>query len=295
MKARPILPHATSTNEAKMSNSSSVDSVTRNGFASRYGISASDVSPANEVIDSLLSHRSVRAYSDKPVSDAAIEQIIAAAQSASSSSNLQLWSVISVQDPARRSRLSALAGGQKHVESAPIFLVWLADLSRADRVGRARGASMEGIAYTESCFTSVVDTALAAQNAVSAAESLGLGAVYIGAMRNRPQEVARELGLPPLTMAAFGMCLGWPDPAQPTGVKPRLPQSAVLHKEQYDSANEGASVAAYDEAMKAFQAAQQMAMSGWSAVQTARLRDAAALDGRDTLRAAIHELGFELR
>jgi nitroreductase len=63
-----------------------------------------------------------------------------------------------------------------------------------------------------------IDTALAAQNAVVAAESLGLGTVYIGALRNQPERVAQVLGLPHKSFAVFGLCVGHADPEQPTGV-----------------------------------------------------------------------------
>ena len=75
----------------------------------------------------------------------------------------------------------------------------------------------------EEFIVGVVDAALAAQSALIAAESLGLGAVYIGAMRNLPEQIAAELALPPHVFAVFGMSIGYPDPARATGIKPRLP------------------------------------------------------------------------
>ncbi|MCQ3024056.1 nitroreductase family protein [Pseudomonas savastanoi] len=80
-------------------------------LAARYG--AADISPLkpwNETIDLLLEHRSVRAFTDQPLREVTIETLVAAAQSASTSSNLQVWSVVAVQDGDRKARLSALAG-----------------------------------------------------------------------------------------------------------------------------------------------------------------------------------------
>ncbi len=79
-----------------------------------------------------------------------------------------------------------------------------------------------------------------------AAHSLGLGSVFVGAIRNEPEKVAAELRLPPHAVAAFGLAVGVPDPTENAGVKPRLPQGAVLHREQYD-ASADAHIAAYDE------------------------------------------------
>jgi nitroreductase len=95
----------------------------------------------------------------------------------------------------------------------------------------------------------VVDAALAAQSTLIAAESLGLGAVYIGAMRNLPEQIAAELGLPPHVFAVFGMSVGYPDPARETGVKPRLPQSVVLHREQYPAAPRDEAIDGYNATM----------------------------------------------
>jgi nitroreductase len=266
-----------------------------NGFAERYGIAADALAPANAVIEGLLGHRSVRAYSDRPVPEGTVEQLVAAAQSASSSSNLQLWSVMQVSDPARRQRLSEVGAGQKYIASAPLFLVWLADLSRAERVGQAQGVTMDGLDFTESFLMGVVDAALAAQNAAVAAESMGLGVVYIGGMRNDPVRVAQELGLPPKVMAVFGMCVGWADPARPASVKPRLPQSAVLHREQYGAPAEADHIASYDAALHRFQDGQGMTRQGWTPQQVSRLRSGASLGTRHALRDAIHQLGFELK
>ena len=186
----------------------------------------------NQVLETILSHRSVRGFLPRRLPDNTLELLIAAAQSASTSSNLQFWSVVAVQEPERRSRLAELAGQQQFIRDAPLLLVWLADLSRLDRIAAERGARVEGTHYLEEFIVGVVDAALAAQSALIAAESLGLGAVYIGAMRNLPEQIAAELRLPPHVFAVFGMSIGYPDPARETGIKPRLPNSVVLHRER---------------------------------------------------------------
>jgi hypothetical protein len=141
-----------------------------------------------------------------------------------------------------------------------------------------------------------VDAALAAQNAAVAAESLGLGIVYIGAMRNRPEEVAAVLGLPPHVFAVFGMCVGYPDKAKPAAIKPRLPQSAVLHRETYKLTEQDDAIAQYNEVMNAFYTQQQMNISGdWSEHSVKRVASPGSLSGRDRLREALNHLGFQLR
>ena len=141
----------------------------------------------------------------------------------------------------------------------------------------------------------MVDAALAAQSALIAAESLGLGGVYIGAMRNHPEQVAAALHLPPHVFAVFGMAIGWPDPAKATGIKPRLPQSVVLHRETYEPEAKRAAIAGYDTTMREFQREQGMRPIDWTQQCIDRVKDAAALRGRDRMREALRNLGFELR
>ena len=87
-----------------------------NAFDLRYGAPSGVSSPVSSpVIASILAHRSVRAYAPTPLPDGLLETLIAAGQSAPTSSNLQLWSVIVVDDADKKARLSELVGGQKHV------------------------------------------------------------------------------------------------------------------------------------------------------------------------------------
>ena len=107
-----------------------------------------------------------------------------------------------MEDPDRKARLAAALGaGQKHIAQCPLYLIWLVDLARLGRVAEERQLGLQGLEYLEPFIVGIVDAALAAQNAAIALESLGLGFVYIGAMRNRPEEVAAELELPPHVMA----------------------------------------------------------------------------------------------
>lgn len=249
----------------------------------------------NSVVEHLLNHRSVRAYLPDALPEGALETALVAAQSAASSSNLQVWSVIAVEDKERKARLAAVTGNQKHILDAPLLLVWLADLSRLGRIAEARGLGSEGLDYTEMLLVGVVDAALAAQNAVVALESLGLGTVYIGALRNDITTVAKELGLPPHVMPVFGLVVGKPDPARPTAIKPRLPVSTILSHEQYSSANEAEAVEAYDALFKDFQRSQSLPEEGWVARSAERVGTPKALTGRHVMKEAIIGLGFKLK
>ena len=162
-------------------------------------------------------HRSIRAYRPEPVARELVTAIVEAGQRASTSSNLQLYSVVAVADAAKREQLAALCGGQEHIRQAPLFLV------------------------------AAVDVAILMQTATLAAESLGLSMCYIGGIRNDTQAIIDLLELPPLTFPISGMTLGYAAADTPT--RPRLDSQAILHWERYDSSAEKERLAAYDQAM----------------------------------------------
>ncbi|MEU7141891.1 NADPH-dependent oxidoreductase [Nocardia sp. NPDC046473] len=248
----------------------------------------------NPVLQVLHEHRSVRRYLADPVSDDTLRLLISAAQSAPTSSNLQVWSVIAVRDPERKARLAALAGNQAHILQAPVLLVWTADFARLRQLADDQEAPLEGADYLESSYVGFIDAALAAQNAVVAAESLGLGTVYLGALRNHPEDVAAELNLPPQVFAVFGLLVGHPDPTEDARVKPRLPQGAVLHHESYDLAAQREHVTDYETRIAEFYAEQQLSHS-WTERVLARLASAASLNGRHRLRTSLENHGFHLK
>ncbi len=99
----------------------------------------------NNTLDTLLSHRSVRAYLPKPLPSGTLELLVASAQSAATSSNLQTWSVIAVEDSQRKEELASLASNQAHIRQCPLFLVWLADLARLAYIAESRGISHDGL------------------------------------------------------------------------------------------------------------------------------------------------------
>lgn len=200
----------------------------------------------NPTLELIHQHGSVRQYKPDPVSREMVETIVTAGQRASTSSNLQMFSVVVTTDPDQRARMQAFCGGQRHISQAPVFLTWVADFSRLARISESRGYTLEA-GQVENFLLAAVDVAIAAQNAGLAAESLGLGFCYIGAIRNHPREVIQLLNLPRLTFPLVGMTLGWP--VQPPLVRPRLPLEVVLHWEQYNPEDEEIHLQNYDQAM----------------------------------------------
>ena len=197
-------------------------------------------------IEQIHRHYSVRKYRREPVRPSLVEEIVAAGQRSSTSSNLQTFSVVAVTDPAVRTQLTALCDNQRQIDEAPVFLAWCADLGRLERICRRRGYALVA-EYIEIFLVAAMDAAIAMQTAALAAESLGLGICFIGAIRNSPGDVIDLLGLPQLMFPISGMTVGWP--AGEAFIRPRLPLEAVLHWEQYDPDGEAEALGAYDRAM----------------------------------------------
>lgn len=244
----------------------------------------------NPIFDVIHSHRSIRKFENKPVSDDMLSKIVAAGQCAASSSNVQAVSVIHVTRADVREKIAELAGGQTYVASAGAFLVYCADLQRpAGACERQGGQFSPGM--TEHFMIATIDVALAAQTSVLAAESLGLGICYIGGIRNNPTEVSALLNLPGQVYPVFGLCLGYP--AQDPQIKPRLPISAVLKKDTYDQSEDEQWIAEYDALLREYYRTRTGGnkISSWSE----EMRALVGKESRPHMRKFLKSQGFEMR
>lgn len=178
----------------------------------------------------LLRHRaSVRAFTPDPVPGSLIDDLICAAVRIPTSFNLQAYALIVLTEPQRVARLSELCG-QAHVAKAPAVVVICADLDRVSRLGRALCEPVD-LAQDDIRLTAIIDASLVGASLSLAAESVGLGTVMLGAVRNRPHDVAELLRLPRDAMALFGVCLGWPQGTP--RCRPRLRSDLVTHEQVY--------------------------------------------------------------
>ncbi|MDL5027714.1 oxygen-insensitive NADPH nitroreductase [Vibrio sp. TMPB1044] len=219
----------------------------------------------NSTIETILGHRSIRQYTNQPIEKAQLDVIIQAGLAASSSSLLQAVSIVRVTDKEKRKLLAEYAGNQAYVENAAEFLVFCIDYQRHAQINPEVKTD-----FTELTLIGAVDSGIMAQNCMLAAESLGLGGVYIGGLRNSAQQVDELLELPQHTAVLFGMCLG--HPAQQPEVKPRLPAHVVMHENQYQplSLDE---ITSYDESMQSYYAnhSSNQKQSSWSQQITQKL------------------------
>ena len=173
-----------------------------------------------DVLKTLTDHRSIRRYTEEPLSPAQIDKIVLAAQAAPSSINGQQVSIVCVQDGAARQRAAELCGGQPWIAQAPAFLVFCADFHRAHLAAAMNGREMAIFESVEALLVGACDVGLAMGNAIAAAESLGLGIVPIGGVRSQPQALVEMLELPRYVFPICGLVVG--HPANLSSLKPRL-------------------------------------------------------------------------
>lgn len=195
----------------------------------------------NSVVETILSHRSIRSFTEQPISQEQMDAIISSGIAASSSSLLQVNSVIRVTDKSKREQLAKLAGNQAYVATAAEFLVFCIDYQRHYAMNPEVKPE-----FMELTLIGAVDAGIMAQNCLLAAESMGLGGVYIGGLRNSPKEVDELLELPKYCAVLFGMCLG--HPAQDPQLKPRLSPTVIVHQDGYQKLDQNA-IKQYDQTM----------------------------------------------
>ncbi|MEK5639625.1 hypothetical protein BK138_23100 [Paenibacillus rhizosphaerae] len=187
----------------------------------------------NEVIQLIRQHRSIRKFTNTPLTGEQIEAIVEAAQMAPSSAHMQPFSIIGVTDRELRKKI-ALHSENPWIDECGYFFIFCADFHRMmlaagpdyqDKMSR-------NLNYSYFYQTSVLSAALALQNANLAAQSMGLGAVIIGGINSALPELDEWLDLPDFVIPLVGLAVGVPDefPEQ----KPRLPRSAVFFENQYD-------------------------------------------------------------
>ena len=182
-----------------------------------------------ETIKLMKDHTSVRRFKEQEIPQADLDKILTAGQMASSWKNFQSYSVILVRSQEKKDALYELVP-QEAIRQSAAFLLFVGDLNRAEKVASLHTDTFQPQGVEGLLITSV-DAALAGQNTLLAAESLGYGGVIIGLVRYKSEEVAALFNLPDYTYPVFGIALGVPN--QQHDVKPRLPLNQVVFEEEY--------------------------------------------------------------
>lgn len=207
----------------------------------------------NDVIDSILNHRSIRNYLNKPIEDEKLDAILQCAQAAPSSINGQQMSIIVIKDQQTKDQIAELTGGQKWISETPVFLVFVADFYRAKIACDKYDKELVITNNMEGTLVGSIDVGLAMGNTIAAAESLGLGTVCIGAVRRDPAKMIELLNLPEYVYPMVGLCVGYFDTDTAPAKKPRFDKEAVIHTETYNH-DLFELVNSYDETIKNYMA-----------------------------------------
>jgi len=182
------------------------------------------------MIDILLQHRTIRKYSDQPVDDHLLKLILEAGCRASTTGNMQVYSIVVTRDNAMKEKLAPLHFNQPMVKTAPVVLTFCADFNRFNQWCEARQAN-PGYDNFLSFTTAAIDALLVAQNVAVAAESQGLGICYLGTTTYMAHQLIELLQLPKGVVPVTTITMGWPD-GMPDQID-RLPLEAVVHYETY--------------------------------------------------------------
>jgi len=182
------------------------------------------------MLDTILNHRSIRKFSDKPVSQEQLDRILMAASRASTTGNMQVYSIIVTRDHDIRQQLWEAHFKQSMVLEAPVHLTFCADFNRFSKWCLSRKAD-PGYDNFLSFLTGAIDAILASQNGALAAEEEGLGICYLGTATWMAGRIIEILNLPKLVVPVASIVLGHPGENPP--LTDRLPLDGIVHQEKY--------------------------------------------------------------
>ena len=215
-------------------------------YEDRYGKSSIlDFSNINipDLLKTIISRSSVRKFSDKLIPKELLTILLTAAQSAPSKSNLQQYSILIMQDETIKMKVADLIGNTKWALSAPVFLLFLADIRRNINITNSKGYDHKNN-NVDTFMNAVIDSALSMQSLICAAEASGLGVCPISMIRNIIDEIKNICQLPKGVFPIAGLALGWPDEKAPISI--RMPQDIIIHNDYYNEDNLTKKINDYD-------------------------------------------------
>ena len=187
----------------------------------------------NATLEALSRRKSVRAYTEQPISREAVEAILHAATQAPTPGNQQLYTILNITDPGLKHRLSISCDNQPFIEKAKLVLVFCADCLKWYNAYREADCAPRKPDLGD-FLLAVSDANIAAQNAVVAAESLGIGSCYIGDIMENIETQREILGLPAYVFPAAMLVFGYPTEQQKTREKPkRFAMEAIVYENAY--------------------------------------------------------------
>lgn len=182
------------------------------------------------MIDTLLNHRSIRKYKDQAIENDKLDKILEAGVRASTTGNMQLYSIVVTKDEEVKKELAPTHFNQPMTTQAPVVVTVCADLNRFNKWCEARDAE-PGYDNFLWFYNASIDALLAAQNICAAAEDFGMGICYLGTTTYNADKIIDILNLPKYVVPVTTITIGYPD--ESPELTDRLPLEAVVHNEKY--------------------------------------------------------------
>lgn len=183
------------------------------------------------MISTMKERRSIRKYSDRPVPEELVNELLGVAMRASNTGNMQLYSVVVTRDDENKKKLSPAHFNQPMITEAPVVLTFCADANRFVKWAEQRNAKA-GFDNLQTFMAASIDSMLFAEAFAEAAEEKGLGICYLGTTTYNADKIIDILDLPELVVPVTTITVGYPEEPLPP-VSERLPLEAVMHKEKY--------------------------------------------------------------
>lgn len=185
----------------------------------------------NNMIKKQLNHRTIREFKDMEVPDEIYNTLLEVARRTATSTGMQQSSIIRVTDSDLKVKISKICN-QEYVARAPILLIFIVDTYRNHQIALEQGIDSKNSSDMDRFFQGFTDAALSAQNIVNAAESMDLGAVYLGSVLNDVWKLCDLLELPQYTFPVIGLGIGYPN--QDPQLKPRMDVKLRAFENHYE-------------------------------------------------------------
>lgn len=204
----------------------------------------------SDMIKKQLEHRTIREFKEEKLPKEVLEQLLEVARRTATSTGMQASSIIRITDSSIKEKIAEVCN-QKYVARAPELLIFIVDQYRNFQIAKEKGINPTSARGMDGFFSAFTDACLMAQNIVNAAESIDLGAVYLGSVLNDAEKICEILNLPELTFPVVGLGIGYPN--QEPQIKPKMSMNLRVFENEYTHFdNYLDKIKDYDEEMTAY-------------------------------------------
>lgn len=182
------------------------------------------------MIEKQLEHRTIRAFQEKEIPQDIFQLLMEVGRRTASSTGIQGCSIIRITDQKLKDEISSVSR-QDFIKKIPELMIFVVDQYRNSRIAKDSGVEEQGSCDMDRFLSGYTDACITAQNIVNAAESIGLGTVYLGSILNDSEKICELLNLPKLTFPVVGLGIGYPD--QDPGMKPRMDMKYRVFENSY--------------------------------------------------------------